>query len=264
MRSDRRQRMILAVTTLAAACCSLAASQTGPAVPPDGSLLKEAEGRLIRDNGRWLFEVQTPGIVPGKGKALDLLPSATLEALVADAAQRPEGRYRLSGQVETYHGRTYLFVTSFMPLTAGEADSNSVGTPLARQDPNPAPGKGDPLAIPEQIQKQLADYQAARQRSAKGTTTAPASLLVLLDQVGLLVQDQQRAFFVKDGLGQNATPGVFEVLPSATLESMERLQLQVPEPVRFRVGGLVTEYQGQSYLLLHRAVREYDYGNFGR
>jgi hypothetical protein len=193
-----------------------------------------------------------------------------LEGLVADAGQRPEGRYRLSGQVATYHSHSYLFATSFVPLAAETPDANS---PLLLlnpgQDPNRAPGpvvpgKGDRLAIPEQIQKRLTDYQAHRQRAIVETTRAPSRLQVLLDQVGVVVRDQQRTFFVTDRLGQNAMAKALEILPCGTLESMERLQSQLPEPVRFRIAGLVTEYQGGTYLLLHRAVREYDYGNLGR
>jgi hypothetical protein len=265
--------MIRVVTGLAVVCCSPAVSQTGPQPLPDGSLVKGVEGRLSKDGDRWLLELETPvGQGPtalNKGTALELLPSAVLEALVADAADGPQRRYRLSGQVETYRGRVYLFPTSFVPLASIATDANGVAASRSHQDPNrpPSPavaGPADRLAIPEQIQKRLADYQAARQRSWRGRTVPPSRLQVLLDQVGVVVQDQQRTFFVTDGLGQNAMARVFEVLPCATLESMERLQLQAPEPVRFRVGGLLTEYQGRSCVLLHRAVREYDYGNLGR
>lgn len=267
--------MVRVATGLAAVWSSLAVSQTGPAALPDGSLLRGVEGRLSRDGDRWLLEPETPvrqgPATPDKGTALELLPSAVLEALVADAAGRPEGRYRLSGQVETYRGRAYLFATSFVPLASSVTDSNGVASPVPRQgeDPNRIPrpvaaGKGDRLAIPEQIERRLADYQAARQRSASGRTIPSSTLRVLLDLVGVIVQDQQRTFFVADGLGQNAMARVFEVLPCGTLESMERLQSQVLDPVRFCVSGWLTEYQGRSCLLPHRAAREYDYGNFGR
>jgi len=273
MHNDKRTWMMWVVLGLAAAWCTSAVSQTGPVMLPDGSPLKGVEGRASKDGDRWQFVLDGPvrqGLrVLDKGTALELLPSAVLEALVADAAGRPGARYRLSGQVEVYRGHSYLFATSFVPLAEAGADANGVAPEQSSQgsDPNRTPGpaiagKGDRLAIPDLIQKRMADYQALRQRSARGRA-APASRL-LLDQVGVVVQDQQRTFFVTDGLGQNAMATVFEVLPCGTLESMERLQSQVPDPVRFCVAGWLTEYQGRSCLLLHRAVRDYDYGNFGR
>jgi hypothetical protein len=261
------------VTSLAA-CCTLAASQTGSGTLPDGSLVQGVEGRLSKDGDRWRLELETRvrhgTKILDKGTALELLPSGALENLVADAGQRPGDRYRLSGQVATYRGWCTLFATSFLPLAAETPDANGPSLlPNPGQDPNRTPGsalpgKGDRLAIPESIQKRLTDYQAHRQRAIGGTTRAPSRLQVLLDQVGVVVRDQQKTFFVTDRLGQNAMAKALEILPCGTLESMERVQSQSPEPVRFRIAGLVTEYEGGTYLLLHRAVREYDYGNLGR
>jgi len=264
--------MVLAVAGLALMYGGLAASQTG-AVLPDGSLLKGVEGRVFQDGERWSLMLTTPVRYDGKaldaGTVLELLPSAGLEALVTDAAFNPGGRYRFSAQGATYRGRSSLFINLFVPL-ADAADSNGIALPPAShgEDPNRAAArhaaeKADPLAIPEDIQKKLAEYQATRQRSGQGMA-APMRVRVLLDQVGLLVQARPRTFFVTDGLGQNTMPEVFEPLPCGTLEFMERVQAGSPEPVRFRVAGVLTEYQGRSFLLLHRAVREYDHGNFGQ
>jgi hypothetical protein len=268
MGRQRRRQVILAAVGVAA-WCGLAASQTSPGVLPDGSPLKGVEGRLSKSGDRWLFELGTavrqgPTLLD-RGPTLEVLPSAVLEALVAG----PPDRVRLSGQVQTYRGRNYVFVTSFAPLAAADANTAPLPPPGPARDPNqasgpPPGGKADPLAIPESIQKKLAAYQATRQRSAKPAPVAAAIPQVVVDEVGLIVHGQERTFFVTDSLGQNAMPRVFDLLPCGTLESMEHVQSQAAEPVRFRVAGLVTEYQGRSCLLLHRAVREHDYGNFGR
>jgi hypothetical protein len=275
MRRTGHPWIVLTLASLGA-WSTLAASQAVPSLLPDGTLLKGIDGRVIRSGDRWLLEpevgIRQGAAVLDKGKMLEILPSAALEALAAAAVQRPVDRYRLSGQIQTYHGRNSLFVLSFVALPAAAGDANSVtATAVDRvQEPNQVSGpnaaaKGDPLAIPEQIRKRLATYQATRQRQPSPTgTVAPASPRVLLDQVGLIVQDQGRTFFVTDGLGQNAQSRVFDLLPSGTLESMEHTQLQSAEPVRFRVAGLVTEYHKQPYLLVYRATREPHYGNFGR
>jgi hypothetical protein len=242
-------------------------------LPADGRLIKAAEGRLVQSGGRWLLELEAAvrqgPLVLEKGKALEILPSATLEALATAATRRPADRYRLSGLIQTYHGRNYLFVLSSVPLSTTAAEANGVAPPVADRDPNrgpapPAAAKGDPLAIPESIQKRLAAYQASRRLDPPTATPTPAAPQALLDQVGRIVQEQGRTFFVADGLGQNTASGVFELLPSGTLESMEHLQSQTPEPVRFRAAGLATQYQQHRYLLVQRATREHSYGNFGR
>jgi hypothetical protein len=275
MTRGKRRWIVLSLTCLLARGGGAATSQAGPALLPDGSLLKGAQGWLTRSGDRWLLELETEirqgPVLLEKGRTLEILPSASLEALVAAAARRPGDRYRVTGQVQTYHGGNTLFLLSYVPLAARESDPNGPKTPPVDQadEPNHATGvgsaaKGDPLAIPEQIQRRLATYRATRQRSG---VTAPAQAPVpqiLLDQVGLVIRDQGRAFFVTDGLGQNTLSKVFDLLPSGTLESMEHIQSQAAEPVRFRVSGLVTEYRGRSCLLLHRAVREHTYGNLGR
>jgi hypothetical protein len=252
---------------------ALAASQAGPVLSADGRLIKAVEGRLVQSGGRWLLELEA-GIRQGplvleKGKTLEILPSATLEALAGAATQRPADRVRLTGLIQTYHGRNYLFVLSSVPLSGTATDANSVPLPASDRDPNrePAPlaaAKGDPLAIPESIQKKLAAYQANRRLAPPTATPIPAAPQALLDQVGRILQDQGKTFFLADGLGQNAVSSVFELLPSGTLESMEHLQSQTPEPVRFRVAGLATQYRQHRYLLIQRASREHSYGNFGR
>ena len=48
------------------------------------------------------------------------------------------------------------------------------------------------------------------------------------------------------------------------LELTELTQAAIPQPVRFKIAGLVTKYKGEKYLLLHRANRVYNHGNFAR
>ena len=268
-----------------AAALGLASASVPLGTPLDGMWLRDMEGRLVRDGERWLFVPADPArqgsTVIGSGRILELLPSSVLEAVAAGPAQRPEARYLLSGQVQVYRDRSYLFATAASllnpPPASGQADANDPVTLKVRQgtDPNrstlagatgagPEPAEGaDPLAIPAEIQKRLAEYEVTRQRST-GTALIPVGLHVLVDEVGLIVPSQGKVFFVTDPLGLNAMPSVFELLPCRTLESMERVQSQSPEPARFRVAGLVTEYRRKPCLLLHRAVHEYDYGNLGR
>jgi len=53
-------------------------------------------------------------------------------------------------------------------------------------------------------------------------------------------------------------------IPLEALELTERKQATVPEPLRFKIAGIMTEYKGSSYLLLQKATRVYSHENFDR
>jgi hypothetical protein len=48
------------------------------------------------------------------------------------------------------------------------------------------------------------------------------------------------------------------------LELAEQRQSAVPEPVRFKIAGIVTKYKGKNYLLLQKVTRVYSHQNFDR
>ena len=69
--------------------------------------------------------------------------------------------------------------------------------------------------------------------------------------------------FVFDALGRNAQEVSLRLLPCWALEGAGRQQSAELDPLRFKVAGIVTEYKGEYYLLLQRAIRVYSHGNFG-
>ena len=68
--------------------------------------------------------------------------------------------------------------------------------------------------------------------------------------------------FVPDGWGWNVSPIRYELLPSSLLERTQMMVAASLDPIRFHVSGTVSVYEGVEYLILQRAVRAYDYGNF--
>lgn len=70
--------------------------------------------------------------------------------------------------------------------------------------------------------------------------------------------------FVLDALGRNVRPVSLRLLPCEALELAELAQSVIPEPVRFKIAGIVTKYKGEKYLLLQKATRIYSHGNFAR
>ena len=86
---------------------------------------------------------------------------------------------------------------------------------------------------------------------------------VLADVIGRIQSRQGCAVFVPDALGLNVSTIQYELLPCAALEQAQRMQAAWPEPIRFNVAGLVSEYEGKPVLLLQRVTRSYNVGNFG-
>jgi hypothetical protein len=88
---------------------------------------------------------------------------------------------------------------------------------------------------------------------------------ILADRMALLVkQDDGQFIFVLDALGLNAPQVSLQLLPCEALEMTEQRQSIELEPVPFKIAGIMTKYKGRHYLLLQKATRVYNYGNFGR
>ncbi len=229
------------------------------------------------------------------GTRLELLPSSGLEKMIADAKLRSTAAYRLwDGRVTKYKGSNYIFPNYFQPLrepalsavegpqdaereTEGKPLTSDLGkSDLAVDEPN------DVLTMPPEILEKL------RARREKGTVSgqgvadsnqaaAEATSLsnvksyrqsadtILADRTAFLVkEDEGRLVLTPDALGRNVQRLTLRLLPCEVLELTEREQSAEPEPIRFRIAGVMTEYKGNSYLLLQRATRAYSHGNFGR
>jgi len=237
----------------------------------------------------------------GKGTKLQILPSATLEKMIADANERPTANYRLWGKATCYRGENFIFPVYFLPLTkpkeSEQAGSDAETATDASQQSQRIKSadtqeRTDELEIPKEvtaklrIRPRISPTWPAEQQVHKPDT-------VLIDRIGLISSDIMRDaydvktntqydpssavallrrkdirntqyYFVLDAFGRGINPARFGLLPCKALESAEWLQSLLPEPVRFKVAGIVTEYKGQKYLLLHKATRVFSHGNFDR
>ena len=80
----------------------------------------------------------------------------------------------------------------------------------------------------------------------------------------MVKKNDGRLVFVLDAFGLNVRPVSLRLLPCGVLEMAEQIQAAVPEPVRFKIAGIITKYKGENYLLLQRATRVYSHQNFDR
>ncbi len=236
------------------------------------------------------------GPVLKAGTRLELLRSSTLERMVADgskisnlkseisdSSRRAGPTYLLSGRVTKYKGRNFIFPNYFLPLrqevTKVEVPDSNLPTSrwvMALDEPN------DVLAMPPDIIKKLS---ARREKETSGAIAPVAEPMrpvedanaakavpyaqgadsILTDRTAFLVQRHQGGpVFSLDALGRNIQHVALRLLPCEALEAAEREQAAEPDPIRLRIGGIVTTYKGDSYILLQKAIRTSSHGNFGR
>ena len=261
----------------------------------DGFVMMGVDGNLIGpdSNNVWFFELTTDvndfRTIVKAGTRLELLPSSALEKMTADKKLRTTAACRLwNSRVTKYKGRNFIFPNFFLPVSKvrksqqkqdGSADTATEpesGRELTVDDPN------DVLAMPPEIIEKL---RARREKTAdtqqlipdsNGTSTEEGNLpdtqrytkssdSVFVDRTALLVElDEGRLTFVPDALGRNVQKLSLHLLPCAALELTELKQAAEPEPLRFKIAGIITKYKSDNYLLLEKATRAYSHGNFGR
>lgn len=268
----------------------------------DGCVLRGVNGKLTRQDesatiGReskldwcgsgWFFELDTD-LSDYRGRAsagtkLELLPSSTLEKMIVDANERSASAYRLSGWVTKYKGRNFIYPNYFSKPQSQPQPQESKPTerPSAKgskqqldvTEPN------DALAIPQEIIEKLKSSRVMRserlgriadaKKDAGVSVSAEKAKLkrdsILADRTAFLTrQDDGRLTFVLDALGRNIRPVSLRLLPCEVLELAEYRQSAEPEPVRFKIAGIMTKYKGENYLLLQKATRIYSHQNFDR
>jgi hypothetical protein len=261
----------------------------------DGFVMMGVDGNLIGpdSNDVWFFELTTDvndyRTIVKAGTKLELLPSSALEKMTADRKMRTTAAYRLwNSRVTKYKGRNFIFPNFFLPVSKvkkppqkqdGSTDTATEPEPgreFAIDDPN------DVLSMPQEIIEKL---RARREKTADTQQLIPdsneisteegklpvtqryrhSSDSVFVDRTALLVeQDKGRLVFVPDALGRNVQKLSLNLLPCAVLELTELKQAAEPEPLRFKIAGIITKYKGDNYLLLEKATRAYSHGNFGR
>lgn len=240
----------------------------------EGTVFTGLDGKLTStQEDRWLFEPAS-ALTDNKGRVLqgaqlELLPSAQLERMTADARSRAAANYKLWGKVTKYKDRNFLFATYFLPLSKAKHSRPAEPQEPQRQVRASINEPNDELSIPDEILNRLTTKRPARTGPAAGTKnhSLPQSKrdVILADRIGFLIeQPDGTSVFVPDALGRGIGKRSIRLLPCESLEHAEQIQAAELEPVRFKVAGIVTRYKGQDYLLLQRAVIVYHYGNFGR
>jgi len=279
------------ITTILAVILIVGAASTAAAdgLPvPDGYSLMGVDGKLAGEEGtdRWFFKFDADvsnrlGQIKA-GTRFEILPSAALEKMVVNLQQHPDVGYRLWGKVTKHGGKNYIFADYFLPISEVSKPKPAT-TPGSQQEVEIKINEtNDELAMPEEIIAKLQSRKIIHfEQLSKGLKLEEDSILA--DRTGFILSSVQGktqqamnksrsafaeatadryGFFASDALGRNVGTIQIQLLPCEILERAQRQQAVEAEQVRFKVAGVVTMYKGQYYLLLQRAARVYNYGNF--
>jgi hypothetical protein len=266
--SKRTVILIFAILSCAAFCAG-AVRQTAlrdgfGLMGVDGKLMGSTGSPYSSDDGKWFFEIDSE-VSDGAGQinageTIELLPSTALEKITADSQKRSEADYRLWGNVTKYKGSNFIFPIYFLPVSSIE-DQNEPGekpkVKIAINEPN------DSLPIPEEIVSKLKSRRVLRQEHLQEGLQLKQDY-VLTDRTALLGERADgQAEVVLDAIGRNIPQISIKLLPCAVLELAQQEQSAVPDPVRFKIAGIITQYKGEYYLLLQKAIQAYSHQNFG-
>ena len=231
----------------------------------DGFAFSGVDGKLLADdNDRWFFKPDSDisddqGTVK-TGTEIELLPSSALEKVITGIKKGSTDTYRIWGKVTAYNEKNYIFVIYFLPFTEVRQPQTSRKDEKRKaeiiNDPN------DALTIPKELAEKLAIRKVIRtEELKKGLEIKTDSILA--DRTGFLSLDKAgNTVFVLDGLGRNIPKISIKLLPCNFLQTAESKQTLALEKLRFKIAGIVTKYENENYLLLHRVQTIYSYGNF--
>jgi hypothetical protein len=246
----------------------------------DGFVLRKVEGRLASPDSNegsangwsgWFFELGSD-VSDGRGSVkagekLELLPSATLEKMTADATRRSGIGYQVRGRVTRYRGENFIFPTGFSPVEVTSGQGSAPEEPSQSESPQ-AKEPNDVVTIPAEVMDKLQPAERVGRTAVEGGFYAGQDYLIV-ERAGSLTDAGEKcpdpgckAAFVADGVGRNLADARFELLPCEGLERAEEQQSAGLALPRFKIGGIGSEYQGKHYMLLHKVRRAYGHGNF--
>lgn len=229
----------------------------------DGFVPAGIDGKLTAiDKDRWAFEPNSDvtdqtGTIKA-GTSIEILRSAALEKMTADAQKRAAVSYRLWGRFTKYKDKNFIFPIYFLPIT-------EVKPPDQSEPQKATPSINDPddeVPIPLEIEAKLATKKIVHiEQLEEGMELKQDSILA--DRTGLVVKKGDDTIFAFDSFGRSAQKISIQLLPCQILELAQKEQAEAMDPVLFRISGIITKYKDRYYLLLQRAVRVYSHGNFG-
>ena len=263
-------RNLLVLVLIATCAFAAPAKKSKQKLIRDGFVLEGVDGKLTASdvNDVWFFEMASSvtdyrGTIKA-GQTVRLLPCRALERLTKGYKKDDSNLYRIWALVTKYKGKNFIFIEYFLPVT-------EVKTTAAKPDePNTVKIKNKSEIIPPEVMKILKPDRVVDVKKIPKLQQTPNRQheyeldSVFADRIGYITLDPKtgKSFLSLDALGWNVDGKSFELLPCRFVEEAENAQLFEPDPLRYKVMGILTEYKNKKYLLLQRATRIYGHGNF--
>ena len=247
---------------------------------PEGFRVGGREATLARhpEQPRWFLQFTTTGATPATDPLavpLEVLPGKWLTNMIRFAEQQQDqtARFRVWGEITTYHNRNYIMPTFAAALSLFGDDSGDQASPAE-------PSEDDKSLETDELRKAIMALPRTRPlQSTDSLSPAPPPPstgtgsdeaiwkdgYMIINRVGRISyypEAQQWLFSFEADAASLAEPPV-ELLPSQLLAMLEQLQAKSSRPLRFRISGQVTKYQSRNYVLLRKALVVYDLGNLG-
>lgn len=212
--------------------------------------------------------------------------------------------FRVWGEMTVYHGRNFVMPTKVLELTMfgdrgkpkqqkmpkkdllaqtfgvkSPAEEESSGEKSVKeQDKLPEQLREALMGLPRIRPLELTEDQSeqferklpkVRKTVSTGTQTQQADWkdgYMIIDRIGRLnySTEEECWFFDFESDGASLAEPPVRLQPNRLLEEMEKHYKDSLGGVKFRVSGIISKYQGMSYMLLRKVLVAYEMGNLGK
>jgi hypothetical protein len=247
----------------------------GPQIVPDA-------GKEISKRAEGLFNYP-----------IEVLPGKWLTTVTKVSGSESEGSivFRVWGEITSYQNRNFILPTLVATeslfgsaVSPGETDSAD-GSSAAVQEVSKT---GDSVAI-EQLRQALLKVPRISVLELPGTMVSQQPKAAVsaaatdesqkinqqqkwkdgqsvIDRIGRLIPDSQehRFIFAFESGGFTSAEAPLILQPCSLLSEMEKITQRATGPVKFRVSGRISSFQGNSYLLLRKVLKVSSSDNLGK
>ncbi|MGA2916095.1 MAG: hypothetical protein ABSE89_08740 [Sedimentisphaerales bacterium] len=223
----------------------------------DGFMIDGFDGR-ISTKGNLCYFSPFESLTDGRGSLsagteVRILPSSMLEKLSAALTGKSKN-FRIWGKFTKYQNVNFIYLSYFLPVA-------EVNQPSAEEmestDPN------EEKIIPDDVLALLRPKRIINLAEISRPLSTESDAIIS-DRTGFLKRKGQDYYFAFDALGRKIDSLSLPLLNCQALEDIAKLQSLTVEPLRFTISAIVTVYKGKNYMLLQRAERAYNHGNFSK
>jgi len=225
---------------------------------------------------------------------IEVLPGKWLTTMTKVSGDESEGSivFRIWGEITSYQNRNFILPTLVATESLfGSAVPSGQVSPADGSSTQAAQGdsKSGDSAVIEQLRQALlkvpritvlelpgvatgqqtkaADSAAAADKSQKADQQQKwKDGQSVIDRIGRLVPDTQehRFMFAFESGGATVADAPLILQPCSLLGEMEKITQRATGPVKFRVSGQISSFQGNSYLLLRKVLKVSSSDNLGK